>query len=125
MKKTHFLPSILIPVLFLANSFFFAEKAFSQCVPLDPISTPGTSTFEVPEGVFSITVEVWGGGGAGGGTNNQNNRGGGGGAGSTGGNGAPGSNVSQSVGGAAGDGTTQNRHAGQRAGGRSGTDPGQ
>jgi hypothetical protein len=80
MKKTHSLPSILIPVLFLANSFFFAEKAFSQCVPLDPITTPGSGSFEVPEGVFSITVEVWGGGGKGG-TRTSNGRGGGGGGG--------------------------------------------
>ncbi|MCR9015113.1 T9SS type A sorting domain-containing protein [Aquiflexum gelatinilyticum] len=80
MKKTHFLPSILIPVLFLANSFFFAEKAFAQCDPIGPITTTGSGEFIVPDGVTSITVEVWGAGGKGG-SRTSNGRGGGGGGG--------------------------------------------
>jgi hypothetical protein len=74
MKKTHFLPSILIPVLFLANSFFFAEKAFSQCVPIQTFTTPnGVQSYTVPNGVTLISVEVWGGGGRGGSRTSGNN----------------------------------------------------
>lgn len=79
MKKPYYLPSILVPVFILVNSFFFAEEAFAQCEPIDPI-TSGSGTFVVPEGVTSITVEVWGGGGRGG-SRTSNGRGGGGGGG--------------------------------------------
>lgn len=80
MKKTYFLPYVLIPVLFLANSFFFAEKAFAQCDPIGPITTTGSGEFIVPDGVTSITVEVWGAGGRGGSrTSGSNAYGGGGG----------------------------------------------
>jgi hypothetical protein len=81
MKKTYFLTFVLIPVLFLANSFFFAEKAFSQCDPIGPITTTGSGEFIVPAGVTSITVEVWGAGGKGGRATSNNTRGGGGGGG--------------------------------------------
>lgn len=84
MNKPYYLPSILVPVLILVNSFFFTSETFAQCEPIDPITSPGDSSFEVPEGVTSITVEVWGAGGRGGSRSNNtagNGRGGGGGGG--------------------------------------------
>ncbi|MCH6232695.1 glycine-rich domain-containing protein [Cognataquiflexum rubidum] len=80
MNKPYYLPSILVPVLILVNSLFFAAEAFAQCEPIDPIIS-GSGTFVVPEGVTSITVEVWGGGGKGGRASSNNTRSGGGGGG--------------------------------------------
>lgn len=79
MNKPYYLPSILLPVLILVNFLFFAKDAFAQCEPIGPI-TSGSGTFVVPEGITSITVEVWGGGGRGG-SRTSNGRGGGGGGG--------------------------------------------
>lgn len=81
MNKFYVLSSILIQGLILVNSFFFAEEAFGQCEPIGPITSIGNGVFIVPEGVNSITVEVWGGGGKGGRATSNNTRAGGGGGG--------------------------------------------
>ena len=71
MKKIIF---ILLPLLFLPIRFY------SQTTTT--LTAPGTSTFIVPAGVTSLTVECWGAGGAGGGTaGNASAAGGGGGGG--------------------------------------------
>lgn len=71
MKKIIF---ILLPLLFLSMRFY------SQTTTT--LTAPGTSTFIVPAGVTSLTVECWGAGGAGGGTaGNASAAGGGGGGG--------------------------------------------
>ena len=55
---------IAVSVFFLAVLQIGA--AWGQCDPIGPIIAPGTGTFVVPQGVTSVTVEVWGGGGRGG-----------------------------------------------------------
>lgn len=57
MKKIIF---ILLPLLFLPLRFYSQTTV--------TLTSPGTSTFIVPAGVTSLTVECWGAGGAGGGT---------------------------------------------------------
>jgi hypothetical protein len=70
MKKIIF---ILLPLLFLSMRFY------SQTTTT--LTAPGTSTFIVPAGVTTLTVECWGAGGAGGGTAGNDTAAGGGGGG--------------------------------------------
>ncbi|MDP2042768.1 MAG: T9SS type A sorting domain-containing protein [Algoriphagus sp.] len=100
LKK--FLP---IPLVFIFL-IFFGGDAFGQCPA--PITITGGSSWSVPAGVTSITVEVWGAGGAGGRAEGNPSAGGGG---SGGGyvrttlNVTPGSSINYFVG-AGGSGTT-------------------
>ena len=54
---------IIIPLASLLAFLLIGFNAFSQT---QTFSTPGATTFTVPAGVTSITVQVWGGGGRGG-----------------------------------------------------------
>ncbi|SFU30672.1 hypothetical protein SAMN05216480_101591 [Pustulibacterium marinum] len=65
----------------IALCLLFSAVVFSQNNQTETFNTPGNSTFEVPCGVTSITIEAWGAGGAGGGSSNNNAGGGAGGGG--------------------------------------------
>jgi hypothetical protein len=67
---------LLLMVLFVC---LFGNAVNAQTTV--PFTTPGTSTWIVPCGVTSITVQAWGGGGAGGGSGSNTVKGGAGGAG--------------------------------------------
>ena len=69
-KTTHYQNNLLFALLV----FLYSITGFSQV-----FDTPGTSTYTVPSGVYSITVEVWGAGGSGGDRSNNGYTGGGGG----------------------------------------------
>ena len=78
MEKTTLLQrKLMTTMVFLFISFF----SISQTTTLT--FTSGTSSWTVPAGVTSITVEAWGAGGAGGGSTADNSKGGAGGAGGT------------------------------------------
>ena len=87
MKKKYFnsrlnlgeLTNPLYWVLIVFISVFTSFKTAAQITFSS--TTTGQSTWTVPCGVTSITVEAWGGGGAGGGSSANNVKGGGGGAG--------------------------------------------
>ncbi|SMD45726.1 hypothetical protein SAMN00777080_4388 [Aquiflexum balticum DSM 16537] len=66
MKKSYILFIISVSVLILFKASIFIEVANAQCDPIGPITTTGSGEFIVPDGVTSITVEVWGAGGRGG-----------------------------------------------------------
>jgi Fe-S cluster assembly iron-binding protein IscA len=66
---------LLLMVLFIC---LFGNKTFAQTID---ILNPGETSWTVPCGITSITVEVWGAGGAGGGSSANNVKGCGGGAG--------------------------------------------
>lgn len=74
MKK-HFKLQVMAALLLLSLT-----GAKAQSASIDSFTT-GSGSWQVPEGVSSITVEIWGAGGGGGGSSSNNNGGSGGGSG--------------------------------------------
>ncbi|QOG03324.1 T9SS sorting signal type C domain-containing protein [Flavobacterium sp. MDT1-60] len=76
MPRFNMVRKLLLPFLFFTISFFSFAQTFTDSTPA------GTKTWTVPNGVTSITLEIWGAGGAGGGSliNKEGGAGGGGGA---------------------------------------------
>mgnify|MGYP006286607713 CR=1 FL=1 len=62
-KRLHWF--ILLYFILLTFLFIFESAGFAQTT--EEFNTAGTYTFNVPDGVLSITVEAWGAGGGGGG----------------------------------------------------------
>src|SRR5687767_8944602 len=60
--KLHF-KGIIVPLICLLAFLLTGFNSFSQT---QSFTTPGASTWTVPSGVTTITVQVWGGGGRGG-----------------------------------------------------------
>ena len=66
IMKTFLRKSFLIAIALVIANLFLVQNGFSQS---QTFSTPGTTTFTVPDGVTTITVQAWGGGGGGGAVN--------------------------------------------------------
>ncbi|RAI84070.1 glycine-rich domain-containing protein, partial [Algoriphagus yeomjeoni] len=66
MLLKHFLPNSLSRFIFLSGLVWFAASSNFLGAQTVTYSSPGPGTFQVPDGVTTVSVSVWGAGGGGG-----------------------------------------------------------